>query len=255
VTPPVFVVSSADLVAAAPGSVLRLDGAEGRHAASVRRLAFGEPVRLVDGDGRRAEGVVADVIGKQALDITVSEVTLEPPPAPWVVVVQALPKGDRGELAVELMTEVGIDEIVPWAADNCVTRWQGERVDRGLRRWTGAALAAGKQARRARFPVIAPLASTGQVIDRLERCALGVVLNEEAADPIGGVQVPTGGEIVIVIGPEGGITLDELAAFTAVKALTVRLGPSVLRTSSAGLAAASVLLAHTSRWHGGLVEG
>lgn len=254
-TPPVFVVPAADLVGAVPGAVLRLEGAEGRHAVSARRMTVGEPISLVDGQGRAAEGAVAHLIGKQALDVTVAAVRVEPLPAPWIVVVQALPKGDRGELAVELLTEVGVDAIVPWAAANCVARWQGQRADRGHRRWADAAQAAGKQARRARFPVIEPLATTREVIERLGRCGLGLVLHEGEAEPISDVQTPTEGEVVIVVGPEGGITPDELDALRATGARAVRLGPWVLRTSSAGMAAASVLLARSSRWQHGPVEG
>jgi len=255
VTPPVFVVPTVDLSAATAGSVVRLADAEGRHAVAVRRMTAGEPITLVDGHGRRASGSVLEVIGKQALDVMVAEVGDEPAPVPRIVVVQALPKGDRGALAVELLTEVGVDAIVPWAAANCVTRWSAERSDRGHRRWADAAHAAAKQARRPLFPVIEPLASTTVAVERAGRSALALVLHEGAAEPIGAVDPPAEGEVIIVVGPEGGLTRDELAAFAAAGARAVRLGPSVLRTSSAGIAAVSILLARTSRWRPSPVEG
>jgi 16S rRNA (uracil1498-N3)-methyltransferase len=187
-------------------------------------------------------------VDRQALDVEVTALTSDAAPDPTVVVVQALPKGDRGELAVELLTEVGVDEIVPWAAAACVTRWRPDRLDRAHRRWADAALAAGKQSRRTRFPVVAPLATTAQVADRVAEAALAVVLDESSTTALADVTMPETGEVVVIVGPEGGITATERADFEAVGARSVRLGPSVLRTSSAGMAAAAVLLAPSRRW-------
>jgi 16S rRNA (uracil1498-N3)-methyltransferase len=241
---PVFVVAGDRLVV---GRVV-LDGAEGRHAATVARLALGEEVVLVDGAGRRGSGAVAAVSGKDTLDIEIRAVEDEPEPAPRLVVVQALPKGDRGETAVETMTEVGVDEVVPWAAARCVTRWRADRADKALARWRSTAQAAAKQSRRARFPRIAPLASTDEVVSRLGAAAAGVVLHEEATAPLAALRPPSAGEIVVVVGPEGGVTPEELAAFSAVGASAYRIGPTVLRTSTAGTAALAVLLSRTDRW-------
>ena len=247
-TAPVFVVPPTALEGVGPGGLVRLDGPEGRHAVSVRRLAVGEPVDLVDGAGVRVSGTVEAVVDRHSLDVRVHDRVVEPASQPTVVVVQALPKGDRGELAVELLTEVGADVVVPWAAAACVTQWRPDRVDRAHRRWADAAHAAGKQARRTRFPVVEPLASTADVEARLRSAALGVVLHESADAPLGDLRLPESGEVVIVVGPEGGISVDELARFTAAGGRAVRLGPSVLRTSSAGMAAVAALLAPSSRW-------
>lgn len=247
-TPPVFVLPPAALDGAGPGSVVRLDGAEGRHAVSVRRLGVGEELHLVDGVGCRVQATVVAVADRQTLEARVETVTVEPEPQPRLVVVQALPKGDRGELAVELLTEVGVDLIVPWSAAHCVTQWKGDRVERAHRRWSDSALAAAKQARRARFPVVAPVATTAQVSDLVRGAALGVLLHEEAATPVSEVSVPDTGDVVVIVGPEGGLSDEERTLLSAAGALPVRLGPSVLRTSSAGMAAAAVLLATTRRW-------
>lgn len=247
-TPPVFLVPQADLVEASAGSTVRVEGAEGRHAVTVRRLAVGEAVTLVDGVGTRVEGTVSGVTGKQCLDVAVDSIAVEPPIDPRVVVVQALPKGDRGELAVELLTEIGADVIVPWAAARCVTLWKGERADRGHRRWTDAAQTAAKQARRARLPEIAPLASTADVVDRVRSSTLPLVLHESAATAIGDVIVPAAGELLVIVGPEGGLAEHELEQFVAAGARVVRIGPTVLRTSSAGIAAVAALLAGSDRW-------
>lgn len=248
-TPPVFLVEPAGLAGAAPGATVRLDGPEGRHAVTVRRLVVGEPVSLVDGEGRRAQGRVSTVVDKQSLEVEVDDIVDEPTPPLRIVAVQALPKGDRGELAVELLTEVGVDEIVPWAAENCVTQWRGERAAKSRQRWVDAARAAGKQSRRSRFPTLAPLSTTAQVAERLAAADLALVLHEAAPQGIGDLVVPSRGEVVVVIGPEGGITASELATFAEASGHAIRLGSSVLRTSSAGIAAVAALSARTARWN------
>ena len=247
---PVFVVPREALATVSAGSVVRLDGGEGRHAVTVRRLSVAEPIRLVDGHGRSALGRVVEILGKDALTVDVESVTDEAEGQPRFVVAQALAKGDRGELAVELLTEVGVDEIIPWAAANCVVRWREDRADKARQRWADACVAAAKQARRSRFPELAAVVSTSGLADRVAGAALALVLHEEASMPLSGVTVPKDGEILLVVGPEGGISAAEIDALTGVGAVAVRLGPTVMRTSSAGMAAAAALLARTERWSG-----
>lgn len=237
-----FVVPADQLV---PGTVV-VDGPEGRHAAMVTRLRVGEPVVLTDGAGRRGEGVVA-VVGKDRVEVDLPAVAELPPSVPRLVVVQALPKGDRGELAIELMTEVGVDVVVPWAASRCITRWRDVRGEKALSRWRTSAQTAAKQSRRARFPEIAAVAGTPEVEALLSGAALGAVLHEEATEPLAAVRVPADGDVVLVVGPEGGVSPEELAAFTHAGAGTYRLGDTVLRTSTAGAAGLAVLLSRT-RW-------
>jgi 16S rRNA (uracil1498-N3)-methyltransferase len=243
ISAPVFLAAAERLAA----DHVVLDGPEGRHAATVRRLRRGERVDLTDGAGLMAECVVAGA-ERDALRLDVVARHRQPPPIPRIVVVQALPKGDRGELAVEVMTEVGVDEIVPWAAARCVTRWRAERRDKSLARWRTTAREAAKQARRAWLPVVSELASTGQVAERIEAAAAIVVLHEAAPTPLGSLELPRTGEIIAVVGPEGGITQAEIDAFTAAGGRPARLGPTILRTSTAGVAAAVVLLSRTGRW-------
>jgi 16S rRNA (uracil1498-N3)-methyltransferase len=224
------------------GDVVTLTGDEGRHAATVRRVQPGERVDVCDGRGRVAECVVTSV-ARDAVTLRVERLREEPAPQPRIVVVQALAKGDRGETAVEAMTEVGVDEIVPWSAARSIVRWEGPRGEKALGRWRSTAREAAKQARRAWVPEVTPLASTRDVAERLRRAAMAVVLHESATRPLATAEVPDCGEVVVVVGPEGGITEEELAAFGE----PYRLGRSVLRTSTAGVAAAAVLLAAT-RW-------
>lgn len=231
---------------AAGGSVV-LDGDEGRHAATVKRMRVGEYVGLTDGLGARATAVVV-ATAKASLDLRVEEVVAEERPAPSMTVVQAIPKGDRGELAVEVLTEVGADTIVPWAAARCVAVWKGERSLKAHARWAATARSAAKQARRAWWPAVAPLASTADVAGLVREADLAVVLHEEAVEPLAALPVEQAGSLLVVVGPEGGLTDEEVAAFADAGAHVVRLGSEVLRTSTAGVAAVSALLARTSRW-------
>lgn len=243
-----FVVEPGLLEQARPGGTMTLGGAEGRHAVSVRRLHPGEEIVLTDGEGVGVHGTVASAVGKDTLEVTVEGLRSEPEPSPRITVVQALPKGDRGELAVETMTEVGVDAIVPWAASRCITQWRGERGGRSLAKWRATAREAGKQARRLRFPVVHELMTTRQVAVLLGGAAFAAVLHEEGAEPLAGAPLPDAGSIVLVVGPEGGVSPEEITAFGKAGAVPLRLGRSVLRTSTAGVAAAAVLLARTGRW-------
>ncbi|HEX6233834.1 MAG TPA: 16S rRNA (uracil(1498)-N(3))-methyltransferase [Jiangellaceae bacterium] len=241
---PVFWVDGERLRA---GDVVELDGDEGHHAAVVRRIRIGELIELTDGAGHLARCVVSDA-GKGGLRCEVRSRLDVPPPVPRVTVVQALPKGDRGELAVELMTEVGVDTIVPWAASRCITQWKGERGAKALRRWRSTAREAAKQSRRAWFPDVTELATTAGVVELIRPAAMPLILHEGAGGGVGELAPPPAGDLVLVVGPEGGITDDEIDTFSAVGAVAVRFGPTVLRTSTAGAVAAGVLLSRTARW-------
>ena len=242
-TAPVFLADAAAL----SGDVVRLEGPEGRHAAVVRRVAAGEQVVLTDGSGT---SVLCEVVEatRSGLVCEVRERTTTPAPQPRLVVVQALPKGERAELAVQMLTEIGADVIVPWQASRCVVQWRGERAGKSLEKWRAHAREAAKQARRSWVPEVPGPAGTTDVADRLRTGALSVVLHEDADRPLTSLTVPDHGDVVVVVGPEGGITDEEIAAFEDAGACAVRLGSSVLRTSTAGVAAAAALLARTPRW-------
>ncbi|MDT3395658.1 16S rRNA (uracil(1498)-N(3))-methyltransferase [Streptomyces sp. B1866] len=257
-TAPVFVAAS--LASAAVGDRVTLDGPEGRHAVAVRRLRVGEQIVLTDGAGTGAYGTVAAVAAPDRLDVDVAEVRTEDPPKPRLTVVQALPKGERGELAVEAMTETGVDAIVPWTAARCVTQWRAERGRKSLAKWRATAREAGKQSRRLTFPEVADPMTTAQVAGLLAAAGFAAVLHEDATVPLATAPLPwpggagepharaAGDGAVLVIGPEGGVAPEELAAFAEAGARPYRLGRSVLRTSTAGTAAAALLLGRTGRW-------
>ncbi|GAA5118145.1 16S rRNA (uracil(1498)-N(3))-methyltransferase [Alloalcanivorax gelatiniphagus] len=229
------------------GSVVEVTGDEAHHAVAVRRLRAGEQVVLTDGLGTAATGVVSST-GKRVFAVTVESLTHDERPEPAITVVQALPKGDRGELAVEVLTEVGVDRVVPWAASRSVAVWKGERAARSHAKWQATASEATKQSRRSWLPTVTPLASTADLAAVVGAADLAVVLHEEATVALSALDVPASGRIVVVVGPEGGIAPDELAALTDAGAHVVRLGAEVLRTSTAGVVAVAALLARTPRW-------
>ncbi|MEU4694986.1 16S rRNA (uracil(1498)-N(3))-methyltransferase [Actinoplanes sp. NPDC023714] len=229
------------------GPSFTLDGPEGHHAATVQRLRAGEELILADGRGGTARAEVT-AVGRGSVDLAIGERTTEPAADPRLVVVQGIAKGDRGELAVQAMTETGVDEIVPWAASRSVAQWRGDRGHKARDKWAATAREAAKQARRSWLPLIGgdPDCSTKQVAARLAGAEAAFVLHEEATERLTTVPLPSHGEIVLVVGPEGGIGDAELSAFT--DATPVKLGDAVLRTSTAGVAALSVLSVRLGRW-------
>jgi 16S rRNA (uracil1498-N3)-methyltransferase len=241
--PPVFFADPQDLAR----DLIVLAGPEGRHAADVRRLAVGERVDLADGEGQVAECVVTRAQRGQ-LQLAVRHRTLSPAPDPAVAVAQAIPKGERGQLAVELMTEAGVDLIVPWAAQRCVARWEGERGERAARRWRSTAREAAKQARRSRVPRVTAPAGLGEVTARAGRAARAFILDPQAGEHLGETPLPRSGELLVIVGPEGGISPAEADALTQAGAVPVRLGPTVFRTSPGGWGAAATLLRRAGRW-------
>ncbi|MEO8105775.1 MAG: 16S rRNA (uracil(1498)-N(3))-methyltransferase [Actinomycetes bacterium] len=248
-SPPVFHLPAAAEVLI--GEQCVLDGAEGRHASVVRRVRSGEHLVLTDGCGVRAEVAVTSVERGRVLCRVLTVQSVERA-APFVTVVQAIPKGDRGELAVDLLTEVGVDQIVPWQAERCVSRWQGAKVERGRAKWAGTAREAAKQSRRIWWPVVEPVAETAKVIDYAREAEMCLVLHEAATEGltqvIAAVLPPATGRVLIVVGPEGGISPAELSELERVGGTAVRLGPTVLRTSTAGVVAATLVLGASPAW-------
>ncbi|MCR6690401.1 16S rRNA (uracil(1498)-N(3))-methyltransferase [Cellulomonas sp.] len=250
-TAPVFVVEPGRLDDVAAGDTFLLDGTEGRHAGVVQRRGPGERVDVVDGRGVRLVGVVADVHAQGVL-LRAEHVLREPEPEVRLVLVQALAKGDRDELAIEAATEVGVDGVVPWQAERSVVVWRGERAARSRQRWLGTVRTAAKQARRAWVPDVETAVDSRALAARTADVVAGggavLVLHEEATTPLADAPVPAAGDVLVVVGPEGGIGDDELARLTQAGAHPVRLGPHVLRTSTAGPVALALLATRLSRW-------
>jgi 16S rRNA (uracil1498-N3)-methyltransferase len=237
------------LVDALPsGQSITLDGPEGRHAAAVRRLRAGEELLVSDGKGAVAHCVVA-IAARDSLDLTITRRWAEPAPTPRVIIAQALAKGDRGELAVELATEAGADAIIPWRAARSITKWDdGPRGDKALHRWRSTVREAAKQARRAWVPDVSEPMATGELVAAARKSALTLVLEAGRSTRMADIELPATGDLLLIVGPEGGITDDEINAFEQAGSRTVRLGPTVLRTSTAAAVALGAIGALTRRW-------
>ncbi|OBA80588.1 16S rRNA (uracil(1498)-N(3))-methyltransferase [Mycolicibacterium elephantis] len=235
-----------------PGGLAVVDGDEGFHAANVRRIRAGERLDLGDGAGEMAHCVVEET-GKARLTARVLDRRSVAPVSPTVTVVQALPKSDRAELAVELATEAGADAFLAWQATRCVARWDGAaKVDKGLRRWGSVARAAARQSRRAYIPEVGGLVSTAQLVARVrDEIAAGAVvlaLHESATQRLTDVALAQADSLMLIVGPEGGIADEEIEALSEAGAVAVRLGPTVLRTSTAAAVALGALGVLTGRW-------
>lgn len=222
-----------------------LDGDEGRHAATVKRMREGEVINLCDGQGLRAFATVAKV-HKHTLDLVIDRIVFEDAPEPRFVVVQALAKGERAELAVEMLTEVGADAIVPWKAEHSIGKW--DSIEKGLEKWRRTSRESAKQSRRSWIPEISPLHTTEQVCELISQAQSVFVLHESADQALAACAIREQGTIIIVVGPEGGISPDELAAFATAGARIVHMGASVMRTSTAGAIAVGGLLMRSQRW-------
>jgi 16S rRNA (uracil1498-N3)-methyltransferase len=231
------------------GELAVVDGDEGFHAANVRRIRPGEELDLGDGDGTVAHCVVEDV-AKGRLTAKVLDRMTVSPASPSVTVVQALPKSDRSELAIELATEAGADAFVAWQASRCVARWESSaKVDKGLRRWAAVARSAARQSRRPYIPSVSGVVSTAELAQRVRHDgATTLVLHESATVRLTELPVGQAGSLLLIIGPEGGITDGEISALSDAGATAVRLGPTVLRTSTAAAVALGALGALTPRW-------
>ncbi|EHI12590.1 16S rRNA (uracil(1498)-N(3))-methyltransferase [Mycolicibacterium thermoresistibile] len=236
----------------AVGDTAVVDGDEGHHAANVRRIRVGEEIDLGDGAGVIAHCVVEEAVRGRLAARVLDRRTVDLP-TPTVTVVQALPKSDRAELAVETATEAGADAFLAWQAARCVARWDGpQKVDKGLRRWRAVIRSAARQSRRAHIPAVGGVVSTAEltarVADDVAGGAVALVLHEAAAVPLTAVGWQPVEAVTLIVGPEGGITDDEIAELQEAGARAVRLGPTVLRTSTAAAVALGAIGVLTPRW-------
>ena len=242
-----FFVSPSQLApTTAAGTRVILDGDEGRHAATVKRMQVGEDILLADGDGLLAEAVV-DEVGKGELTARINHVAELPKRDLRFTLVQALAKGDRDLQAVESAVELGIDEVIPWQAERSIVQWKGERAAKAHKKWVALAASATKQSRQARIPAVGELVTKKTLAEKVSSTDLALLLHEDAEVSITDVDLPERGEVALIVGPEGGMSDDEVAALRSAGAKLVRMGDSVLRSSSAGPAAFAALLSCT-RW-------
>ncbi|MCB5294354.1 16S rRNA (uracil(1498)-N(3))-methyltransferase [Arthrobacter sp. SO3] len=256
---PVFFASPGSLDGLAPGDVFVLDGTEARHAVTVKRLAVGEGVDIADGAGKRLTGTIAAVAPNE-LTVECSGLSDEPRPGVRLVLVQALAKGDRDELAAETATELGIDAVVPWQAERSIVRWKAERAAKAHAKWQSVVTAAAKQARRAWIPEVRSAVDGAGLQAAVAAADLAVILHEDAVRPLRQVleawqgELPAGDaaaggrEVLLIVGPEGGISPREVTRLCDAGAVTALLGHHVLRSSTAGPAATVLASDILGRW-------
>lgn len=240
-----------------PGGSVSLAGTEAHHAIRVMRLTPGQQLSVADGDGFVVHGRVAEIAGDR-LDVSVDTVETAEPPATELILVQALAKGDRDLQAVEAATEIGVDAVIPWSAERSVVVWRGDRAEKALRKWDSTLFTASKQCRRARRPTLRAPVTTNQLaaaISSAESDLAAVVLHEDAGDALSrlvrDLRGPGGAapkSIMLIVGPEGGISEAELAELRAAGAVSARIGQYVLRSSTAGPVALSVIRTARGEW-------
>lgn len=238
-----------------PGGVFILQGPEARHAVAVKRLTPGESVDIADGAGKRLTGTVL-AASPSELTVECAALAAEEKPDIRLVLVQALAKGDRDELAVETATELGIDAVIPWQSERSIVRWKGERAAKAHAKWQSVATAAAKQARRAWIPEVRAAVETPGLAAVAGAADLAIILHEDAVRPLRTVleswRATADGsgprEILLIVGPEGGISPREVTRLCSAGAVTALLGHHVLRSSTAGPAAVVLASDILGRW-------
>lgn len=271
---PVFFTTPGALDQQVPGSQYVLQGAEARHAVTVKRISVGESVDIADGAGKRLTGTVA-AVGQGELTVECTALETEERPDLRLVLVQALAKGDRDELAAETATELGIDAVIPWQSERSIVRWKGERAAKAHAKWQSVVTAAAKQARRAWIPEVRAAVDGTGLQAAVSAADLAVILHEDAVRPLravleawrdgdsrnsdggnfdggthgdGGARASGPHEILLIVGPEGGISPREVTKLCSAGAVTALLGHHVLRSSTAGPAATVLASDILGRW-------
>ena len=256
-TAPVFLGAPAELASLDAGDRYLLTGDEGRHARVVQRREVGEAIDLVDGRGLRLRCVVSGLPdgsgGKpQSLELEVTARVVEPAPTPEITLVQALAKGDHSEMAITTAVETGVNAVVPWQADRSIVIWRGDRAEKSRAKWEAAVTAAAKQSRRAYIPTVEPPVNTAQLVNLVKETVadqgVALVLDAAGAISLEAAKLPVNGKILVIVGPEGGISDTELAALNAAGANSVRLGQYIMRSSTAGPVAIAVIAMKLGRW-------
>lgn len=223
-------------------TTVELTGDEAHHAVKVKRTEVGEVIEICDGQGVRVRGKVAEV-KKHSLRLSVESRTAEPESKLKLTVAQALAKGDRADLALEILTEVGVDFILPWRSEYAIAKWDDE--EKGKAKWQNTVAQASKQSRRSWIPVVQNSVSTEELAKVATTYDVAVVLHESAVRSFADLWLPERGSILLIVGPEGGVSPKELEQLSEIQ--QVRMGKTVMRTSTAGAIAAGAILSKT-RW-------
>ena len=213
---------------------------DANHAIRVLRMQEGAEFMLSDGKGSWSQ-VVATEVKKKSMQVRVMDSGFQAPLATTITVVQALPKGDRAKEAIELLTEAGVDRIVPWAS--------ARSIGKGSEKFAITAREASKQSRRFRIPEVTEVATTAQICEAIKISDLAIAFHESATSKLSDqVSSHNVEHLLIIIGPEGGLTDEEIAAFTESGAKVALMGRPILRSAHAGIAAVSAVSALLKVW-------
>lgn len=229
------------------GSSFTLGGPEAKHAVSVRRMSIGEAIAVSDGSGIKIRGRVSK-LQKETLELSVESIDEILPPNCQLFLVQALAKGDRDELAIQACTELGVFGVIPWQAERSISIWKAEKRQKGQTRWQAIVTEAAKQSLRALIPKVGEVLDSQELGSALAGFDQVLILDPEATTSITDLTPPATGRVAVVVGPEGGMSEQELESFAKAGFSSVRLGAGVLRTSTAGMAAVSYLQAKLGDW-------
>ena len=222
---------------------IEVDGDEAHHGVNVLRLKTSEEVKISDGVGNWGVGTVSQV-NKKSFTVEILDRGFEPTSKQRVVVVQAILKNDANKEAVDFLTQVGADEIIPWQSQHSI----GKFDDKSLSKWQSAARESSRQSRRVRIPVISNAYSTENLISKIKGLQNIFVLHESAENRLSQIEINQEADVILIVGPEGGLSEIEVNTFVDAGAKIVRLGESVLRAANAGAAAASVVMSRTGKW-------
>lgn len=238
------------------GDTVSLEGTEGHHAATVRRIGVGEWIDLMDGHGTRLTCEVLST-SKKGLHLRVDRRVIEPQATPQLILVQGLAKAGRDEQAIEACTEIGIDKVIPWQSEYSIVRWNGPKASKGKAKWESVVRAAAKQARRAWIPSVGDAANSKALATwveaNIEAGGKVFICHEEATESLSSIiasdptSFTTASSLTLVVGPEGGMKSEEVDWLQDAGASLVGLGANVLRSSTAGVVGATLLSATLGR--------
>jgi 16S rRNA (uracil1498-N3)-methyltransferase len=224
------------------GATYEFNNDDANHAIRVLRMGTGNIFNLSDGAGSWSQVQVLTV-AKKSMQVKVLETGKQEPLDTHFTVIQAIPKGDRIKESIEMCTEGGADRIVMWKAARSI----GKSDDK-IEKLQTTAREASKQSRRFRIPEVIGVAATNAVVDQIAQADLAIVFHESATMKVSEIVTPGCKKVAIIIGPEGGLTEDEIDTFAAAGAKVALMGRPVLRSAHAGLAALSAVNTALSVW-------
>lgn len=224
-------------------SEIEVDGDEAHHGVNVLRLKNSEEVKISDGAGNWAIGKVSQ-LSKKNFTVEISTRGFDQAAKQQVVVVQAILKNDANKEAVDFLTQVGVDEIIFWQSQHSI----GKIDNKSLSKWQNVARESSRQSRRTRIPLVTNIFSTEQLILKIKELQNVFVLHEAAENRLSRIEINQEVDVILIVGPEGGLSEIEVNTFKTAGAKVVRLGESVLRAANAGAAATSVVMSRTGKW-------